>query len=387
MATAGNPEYDAAAAAGVRVLHRSQGLAACMADRRAIAVAGTHGKTTTSSMTATMLEAAGYDPSFAIGATVAGFDTNARLGAGDWFVAEADESDGSLLNYTPEISVVTNVEPDHLDHYGTAEAVQQVFIDFTERIQPGGTLVLCLDDPGARALLKEVQQPLTARGVRLLTYGTDPHADLRLSAVQPENFRQQATLSLRRAGEQETSCAMVLQVPGLHNALNATAAVAVGLAAGLGLAPAASAVGRFSGSSRRFELRGDHHGIAVYDDYAHHPTEVAAVLSGARSATEGRVHAIFQPHLFSRTRDFAAEFGAALEAADTAIVLEIYPAREKPIVGVTAELLGHRVLSAADAAAAVAEAAAPGDIILTIGAGDVTHLGPVILDALRETHR
>ncbi|RJN33088.1 UDP-N-acetylmuramate--L-alanine ligase [Nesterenkonia natronophila] len=387
VATAGNPEYDAAADAGVRVLHRSEGLAACMSDKQAIAVAGTHGKTTTSSMTAAMLDGVGYDPSFAIGANVAGFGTNARLGAGDWFVAEADESDGSLLNYTPQISVVTNVEPDHLDHYGTAEAVEQVFIDFTERIESSGTLVLCLDDVGARALLQKVHEPLTARGVRIITYGTVLDADLRLSQVVPENFRQQGVLSLRSDGPEAQTSTMKLQVPGLHNALNATAAVAVGVAAGLDLKECADAIGRFSGSSRRFELRGEHHGIAVYDDYAHHPTEVAAVLSGARSATEGRVHAIFQPHLFSRTRDFAADFGSALNAADTSIVLDIYPAREKPIVGVTAELLGHRVLSRSDAAATVATAAQPGDIILTIGAGDVTHLAPAILTALRETQR
>ncbi|TLP98358.1 UDP-N-acetylmuramate--L-alanine ligase [Nesterenkonia salmonea] len=389
VATAGNPEYDAAAAAGVRLLHRSEGLAACMEDKQAIAVAGTHGKTTTSSMTAIMLHGAGCDPSFAIGANVAGFGTNARLGAGEWFVAEADESDGSLLNYSTAISVVTNVEPDHLDHYGTAEAVEQVFIDFTERIQESGALVLCLDDPGARDLLHRVQQPLTERGVRILTYGTSQDADLTLSAVTPSGFRQESVLTLGADTDrpQPRSASMVLQVPGLHNALNATAAVAVGIAAGLDLERCTAALGRFSGSSRRFELRGEVNGVAVYDDYAHHPTEVAAVLSGARSATTGKVHAVFQPHLFSRTRDFAADFGAALNAADTAIVLDIYPAREKPIVGVTAELLGHPVLSRSEAAAAVANAAEPGDIVLTIGAGDVTYLATEIVKVLQEPTR
>ncbi len=389
VATAGNPEYDAAAAAGVRLMHRSEGLAACMEGKQAIAVAGTHGKTTTSSMTAIMLDGAGRDPSFAIGANVAGFGRNARLGAGEWFVAEADESDGSLLNYSPTISVVTNVEPDHLDHYGTAEAVEQVFIDFTERIQKSGALVLCLDDSGARALLQRVQQPLTERGVRIITYGTVEDADLTLSAVTPAGFRQQGVLTFREGDDQPEpySSTMVLQVPGLHNALNATAAVAVGLAAGLELEECTAALGRFSGSSRRFELRGEGNGVTVYDDYAHHPTEVAAVLSGARSATTGKVHAIFQPHLFSRTRDFAEEFGLALNAADTAIVLDIYPAREKPIVGVTAELLGHQVLSRTQAAAAVAAAAEPGDIVLTIGAGDVTYLATEIVKELQEPNR
>lgn len=389
VATAGNPEYDAAAAAGVRLLHRSEGLAACMETQQAIAVAGTHGKTTTSSMTAIMFDAAGYDPSFAIGATVAGFGSNARLGAGRWFVAEADESDGSLLNYSPQISVVTNVEPDHLDHYGTAEAVEQVFIDFTERIRESGSLVLCLDDPGARALLQRVRDPLAQRGVHIITYGTVEDADLRLSQVKPTGFRQEAVLTFWKSfgAHEPQSSHMVLQVPGLHNALNATASVAVGLSAGLDLDECTAAVGRFSGSSRRFELRGDVNGVAVYDDYAHHPTEVAAVLSGARGATTGRVHAIFQPHLFSRTRDFAADFGSALDAADTAIVLDIYPAREEPIVGVTAELLGHEVLSRTEAVAKVAAAAEPGDIVLTIGAGDVTYLAPDILTSLQELRR
>ncbi|WP_120006277.1 UDP-N-acetylmuramate--L-alanine ligase [Nesterenkonia muleiensis] len=382
VATAGNPEYDAAAAAGLRLLHRSEGLAACMADHQAIAVAGTHGKTTTSSMAAMMLDVAGYQPSFAIGATVAGFGTNARLGSGQWFVAEADESDGSLLNYTPQIAVVTNVEPDHLDHYGTAEAVEQVFIDFTERIRPTGALVLCLDDAGARALLQKVREPLAAREVRILTYGTTAEADLRVSEITPEGTGLTATLHW--PGHSPWPLELPSS-PGEHNALNATAAVGAGLAAGLGLSEAAGALAWFRGSSRRFELTGEANGVRVIDDYAHHPTEVAAVLSAAQGAASGRVHAVFQPHLFSRTRDFSAEFGQALNAADTAVVLEIYPAREKPIAGVSAHLLGHPVLSRSEAVAAVVAAAEPGDMVLTLGAGDVTALAPQILTALQES--
>ncbi|WP_300344888.1 UDP-N-acetylmuramate--L-alanine ligase [Nesterenkonia sp.] len=378
VATAGNPEYDAAAAAGCRLLHRSEGLAACMADKRAVAVAGTHGKTTTSSMTAVMLHAAGQQPSFAIGAVVAGFGTNAQAGAGDWFVAEADESDGSLLNYSPEIAVVTNVEPDHLDHYGSAEAVDQVFTDFTERIRDGGALILCADDDGARDLHQRTAAALAARGVRILTYGTAEDADLRLSQVQPDGFGQAAVLH-----HGQHRAALQLDVPGLHNALNAAAAVAVGTAAGLPLQRCAEAVAAFRGSSRRFELRGEVAGVRVYDDYAHHPTEVTAVLSAARSAAgSGRVHAVFQPHLFSRTRDFAAEFGAALDAADTAVVLPIYPAREEPIAGVSSELLGHPVLEPREAVVQVAAAAQPGDVVLTLGAGDVTQLAGDITAAL-----
>ena len=388
IAKEGNPEYDAARAAGAAILHRSQGLAACMADQQAIAVAGTHGKTTTSSMTAVMLDRAGVQPSFAIGANVAGFGTNAQAGAGQWFVAEADESDGSLLNYRPRIAVITNVEPDHLDHYGTAEAVEQVFVDFTERIEAGGTLVICADDDGAAALLEKVRESLAARDVQILSYGTGESADIQLNELVPAGTGLEAVL---RYADQ--SARLQLKVPGVHNALNAAAAVGAGLASGLTLEQAAAAVAEFSGSSRRFELRGEVAGIRVYDDYAHHPTEVAAVLAAARAAVAyqpdsslepGQVHAVFQPHLFSRTQSFAAEFGAALEAADTALVLDIYPAREEPIEGVTAELLGHPVHSPDSAVSAVAAVARPGDIILTIGAGDVTHLGAGIVQALRE---
>lgn len=382
VAAAGNPEYDAAAAAGLRILHRSEGLAACMAAHRAVAVAGTHGKTTTSSMIAVMLEEAGLNPSFAIGANVAGFGTNAQIGTSGWFVAEADESDGSLLNYQPEVAVVTNVEPDHLDHYGTAEAVDQVFVDFTQRIPDGGSLVLCEDDAGALRLLEKVREPLAARDVKIIGYGTAPQADVRIG--RQENHAAAATAVLTH-GDQQAQLA--LAQPGLHNLRNAAAAVAVGLAAGLSLQTATEAVSHFGGSSRRFELRGEVAGIKVYDDYAHHPTEVAAVLAAAQEATGGaKVHAIFQPHLFSRTQNFAEEFAAALLLADTVSVLEIYPAREEPIAGVTSELLGLPVRTAEGAAASVAAAAAAGDMILTIGAGDITYLPPRVVAALEQRH-
>ena len=382
VATAGNPEYDAAARGGLTLLHRSQGLAACMALKRAVAVAGTHGKTTTSSMTAVMLHTAGYQPSFAIGANVTGLGTNAGLGAGEWFVAEADESDGSLLNYSPEVAVVTNVEPDHLDHYGSAEAVEQVFTDFTARITDGGTLVLCAEDAGCLSLRDRAAGPLAARGVDIITYGFGPAADLQVE-LTAERAGQRISFSyagLRADAE--------LSVPGEHNGLNAAAAVAVGLSAGLSLQSAVDGVSAYTGSSRRFELRGEVSGIRVYDDYAHHPTEVAAVLSGARSVVgEGRVHAVFQPHLFSRTQDFAAEFGAALQAADTASVLEIYPAREEPIAGVSAALLGHPVRSRQRTVEHIGSTAQPGDIVLTIGAGDITHVAAQIVAELEQLHQ
>lgn len=378
IAAAGNPEYDEAVRRGLPVLHRSQGLAALMRTRRAVAVAGTHGKTTTSSMATVLLEQAGLSPTFAVGANVAGLGVNAAAGTGEWFIAEADESDGSLLNYAPEVGVVTNVEADHLDHYGTAEAVEQVFVDFTERITDGGALIICADDAGARALLAKVAEPLRARGVDIISYGTREDADLRLSSVTPAG----GTVS---AGPEQAE--LRLTVPGVHNQLNALAAIAVGRRAGLSLRTSTEAVSQFQGASRRFELRGEVSGVRVYDDYAHHPTEVAAVLQAARAslATEqGQVHVIFQPHLFSRTAAFAADFGTALTAADTVAVLEIYPAREEPIESVTAALLGHPVRSITEAVDAVASAARPGDLIMTLGAGDVTALGEHILTALTE---
>lgn len=332
-------------------------------------------------MAAVMLEAAGRMPSFAIGANVTGLGTNAALGAGQWFVAEADESDGSLLNYSPEVAVVTNVEPDHLDHYGSAEAVEQVFADFTARIRDGGTLVLCAEDPGCRTLGDRVSPALAARGVKVLSYGFSAEADLQVQAV-PAGAGQR--ISLRHKG---VEVAADLNVPGAHNALNAAAAAAVGLCVGMSLDAAVRGVSAYAGSSRRFELRGQISGIRVYDDYAHHPTEVAAVLSAARSvAGTGRVHAVFQPHLFSRTQDFAAEFGAALKAADTASVLEIYPAREEPIAGVSAALLGHPVRSRAATVEHIGCAAQPGDTVLTIGAGDITQLAAEIVEDLQKRH-
>lgn len=397
IATEGNPEYDEARRRGLRVLHRSQGLAAAMAGTRGIAVAGTHGKTTTSSMTTVLLERAGRSPSFAVGATVAGLGVNAAAGRGEWFVAEADESDGSLLNYAPEVAVVTNVEADHLDHHGTAEAVHQVFVDFTARIVEGGTLILCLDDDGAAQLMGRVRSTLVARGVGILTYGFSEEADLRITG-QADGAEgrpgQLLTVADSRAGH-EGQVSLRLGVPGRHNALNALAALAVGRHTGLDLDECAAALEHFEGAARRFELKGEAGGVRVYDDYAHHPTEVAAVLAAARSVVgAGRVHAVFQPHLFSRTRLFAEEFARALAAADQVALLEIYPAREEPLPGVTSALIGESLFSGADAPGGglwseqeavteLAAAAEPGDIVLTLGAGDVTTLGPRIVEALR----
>lgn len=371
-----NPELVAAREAGLPVLHRSEALAATMAGHRVVTVAGTHGKSTTTSMVAVLLKEAGLDPSFAIGANVPALGVNAAHGESDIFVAEADESDGSFLNYRPLIAVVTNVEADHLDHYGTPEAVFASFDEFAALLPSNGVLLACADDAGALALAERT----ASKGItRVLTYGTSSAADVRLHDGGPGD------VSVALGGAVHS---LELKVPGRHNALNAAAAFAVAVELGVEPGAAAAALGLFTGASRRFEFKGQGRGVRVYDDYAHHPTEVRAALSAARSVAAGKkVHVLFQPHLFSRTREFATEFAAALDLADTALILDIYPAREDPIPGVTSTLItdhlvNGRLVSAGEAVDAVVDAASDGDVVLTVGAGDVTAYGPAIVAAL-----
>jgi UDP-N-acetylmuramate--alanine ligase len=373
-----NPELAAARSAGLPVIHRSEALAATMADDTVVTVAGTHGKSTTTSMITVLLQGAGLDPSFAIGANVPALGVNAAHGSSRIFVAEADESDGSFLNYRPQIAVVTNVEPDHLDYYGTAEAVYASFDRFTALLPADGVLVACADDAGARALARRT---LERGNTRVILYGTGEDARIRLHDDGP------GQVSLSTPAGRFT---VELQVPGRHNALNAAAAFAVALELGVDPHAAAGALAHFSGASRRFESKGGGRGVRVYDDYAHHPTEVRAALSAARAvAGEHRVHVLFQPHLFSRTREFARQFAEALNAADTALVLDIYAAREDPVPGVSSQLIadhlgpgGRLVGPGQEAVQAVLAAAEPGDIVLTAGAGDVTEYGPLIVAAL-----
>ncbi|MCM0617075.1 UDP-N-acetylmuramate--L-alanine ligase [Paenarthrobacter sp. TYUT067] len=371
-----NPELVAARQTGLPVLHRSEALAATMAGHRVVTVAGTHGKSTTTSMVAVLLKEAGLDPSFAIGANVPALGVNAAHGESDIFVAEADESDGSFLNYRPLIAVVTNVEADHLDHYGTPEAVFASFDEFAALLPANGVLLACADDAGALALAERT----ASKGItRVLTYGTSSAADVRLHDGGPGD------VSVALGGAVHS---LELKVPGRHNALNAAAAFAVAVELGVEPGAAAAALGLFTGASRRFEFKGQGRGVRVYDDYAHHPTEVRAALSAARSVAAGKkVHVLFQPHLFSRTREFATEFAAALDMADTALILDIYPAREDPIPGVTSTLItdhlvNGRLVSAGEAVDAVVDAASDGDVVLTVGAGDVTAYGPAIVAAL-----
>ncbi|UZN05305.1 UDP-N-acetylmuramate--L-alanine ligase [Cellulomonas sp. S1-8] len=388
---ASNPEVHRARERGIPVLHRSEALAALMADRDAVAVAGAHGKTTTSGMIAAALVHAGTDPSFAIGGVVratAGTLGGARHGDGP-FVAEADESDGSFLAYAPLVAVVTNVEPDHLDHYGTRERFEAAFERFADRVRDGGLLVACADDPGAVRLVAAVREQLAERGVAVRTYGTGPDADVRVgeSARAPDG-RWQVVLT----PSDEPPVTLRLQLAGAHNALDAAAAWCALRRLGVPSDRAAAGLDDFVGTGRRFEERGTAGGVRVVDDYAHHPTEVAALLRAARQvAGDGRVLALFQPHLFSRTRTFAAEFGEAFDLADAVVVMDVYAAREDPDPTVTGALVVDRVPTPGkavhvadreDAARAVAALARPGDLLLTVGAGDVTELAGVVLAEL-----
>ncbi|HEY2309231.1 MAG TPA: UDP-N-acetylmuramate--L-alanine ligase [Streptosporangiaceae bacterium] len=386
-----NPELTEARRRGLRILHRSAALASVMLGRRGIAVAGTHGKTTTTSMITTILRHSGADPGYVIG----GILTETGLGAGDGggaeFVAEADESDGSFLMLAPELAIVTSVEADHLDNYSDFGQIEAAFAAFARRIIPGGMLIACADDPGARALAAAAAQ---AR-VRVRTYGEDPGADYRLTGVRPYGMAVRfGVLSRPQDGAGAPSPALLeVAVPGRHNALNATAAFAAALELGCSPAQAASGLAAYRGVGRRMEPKGEAAGVLVLDSYAHHPTELAADLRTAHDIRPaGRVLAAFQPHLFSRTRIFAAEFGAALGLADEAFVLDVYAAREDPEPGVSGLLIASAVPGGrarfipdrGDLPAAVAAAARPGDLVLTMGAGDITALGPLIVTALRQ---
>ncbi|TFV66264.1 UDP-N-acetylmuramate--L-alanine ligase [Blastococcus sp. CT_GayMR20] len=379
-----NPELAAARAGGLRVLPRAVALAAVMAGRRSVAVAGTHGKTSTTSMLTVAVQACGVDPSFAIGGDLNESGSNAHAGEGDVFVAEADESDRSFLLLAPFGAVVTNVEADHLDNYGDLAAVEAAFDRFLATVHEDGFVVVCADDPGAARL---AGVPTAAR---LRTYGFAPDADLRLSdlEVAPDATSYTAVIDGRVLGR------VRIQVPGRHMALNSAAALLSGLELGLPAEGLIDGLARFGGVHRRFELKGTVGGVRVYDDYAHHPTEVSAQLHAARAvAGTGRLVVAFQPHLYSRTKEFAVGFGEALGLADEVVVMDVYGAREDPVPGVTGALVAdavplppgqvHFEPSWSAAAPALAARARPGDLVLTMGAGDVSMIGPEVLDALR----
>lgn len=400
-----NPELVEAQERGIPIIRRSDLLAELMEGHQQILLAGTHGKTSTTSMTVSAMQTAGMDPSFAIGGQLNKAGTNAHHGTGSAFVAEADESDASLLRYRPDVAVVTNIEPDHLDYFGTREAYFQVFDDFADRLSDDGHVVVCLDDEHAAALGERCVE----RGIPVLGYGTSAavarHPQVpcgaEVTAEQVTPAGTDVTVRLNAAGH-SGSFQYVLQIPGTHMVLNSAAALLAGTLAGGDPERLAYGLADFTGVRRRFEYRGTvssgaFAGTRVYDDYAHHPTEVAAVLTAAREKvtaenTGARVVACFQPHLYSRTIEFKAEFAETLALADAVVVLEIYGAREKPIEGVTARIITDRIDATTTqvryepdfsaASETVISLTQPGDLVMTMGAGTVTMLSGEILSSL-----
>lgn len=385
-----NPEVVEAQRTGLRLLPRSAALHSVMQGRRVVAVAGTHGKTTTTSLLTVALQHCGADPSFAIGGELAETGVNAHDGSGELFVAEADESDRAFLVYSPFAALVTNVQADHLDTFGTEQAYREAFTEFLGRIRPGGFLVACVDDDGAAGLAEQAG----ARGIAVVGVGESAEADLRLEGLGFEGSTSWFTVVERGRVLGEVT----LRIPGRHYVLDAAVALAAGLRLGFDFYDLRRGLESFSGTRRRMELKGEAGGVRVYDSYAHHPNEISGDLQAARSlAVGGRVVVAFQPHLVSRTRIFAATMGKALGAADEVVVMDVYVAREDPEPGVDGELVAAEVPLPAEQVlfepswartpALLAERARPGDVVLTLGAGDVTLVGPQVLSLLAERHQ
>jgi UDP-N-acetylmuramate--alanine ligase len=377
-----NPEVAAARSRQIPVIPRAEMLAELMRLKHGVAIAGSHGKTTTTSMAAHLLAHAGLDPTAVAGGKVNTFGSNAKLGKGDYMVVEADESDGSFLRLTPTLAVVTNIDPEHLDYWKTEEALRLGFLDFLSRVPFYGLCILCVDHPTVQSLLPDLER-------RVVTYGESPRADYRAERIEVagpsvsfEAVRRGASLGRFRVG-----------MVGRHNALNALATVALGDELGIPLETTREALAGFKGVQRRFTVRGEAGGITVVDDYGHHPAEVRATLRDARDAFGRRVVCLFQPHRYTRTRDLMGEFATAFDDADVLLLTEIYAASEDPIPGVSGEALaaavrarGHRDVTFVAKRARLAEAARsrvrPGDLVLTLGAGDITGAGPELLALL-----
>jgi UDP-N-acetylmuramate--alanine ligase len=373
-------------------------LAELMRLRYGIAIAGAHGKTTTTSMVALMLERAGLDPTAVIGGRLSVFGSNARLGRGDYMVAEADESDRSFLKLSPSIAVITNIDREHMESYGSWASLQQAFVDFANKVPFYGAVIACLDDRPVRELLPKITR-------RMITYGLSgnapaafapraesPHVEARDSVF--EAFGAHCLVAQHENGVTTELGRLRLNVPGRHNLLNALAAVAVGLETGVPFPRIASALEEFRGAERRFDRRGEADGVMVVDDYGHHPTEIAAVIEAARGVGR-RILVVFQPHRFTRTRDLMEEFGQALAAADEVVLTDIYSAGEAPIAGITVERLAqtvratatcpvHLIRSVEQLPEAVAALTRPGDLVITLGAGSIGGIGDRILDVIRK---
>ena len=374
-----NPERLRALELGLPMIARATALALLMSESKSIAVAGTHGKTTTSSMLTVALQATGADPSFAIGGTITASGSNAHRGTGDFFVAEADESDGSFVAYHPYGAIITNIEHDHVDFFVDENAVFEAFTDFVTTIDSEGFLIYCNDDKGSRKLGS------TVTNTRTFTYGTSPDSDLVIDQITllPLGSSARAIWHGKVIGKLE------LSVPGHHNLMNAAAALAAGIVLDQAPDEMIDGLATFKGAGRRFEIKGTVNGIRVIDDYGHHPTEIEVTLTAARRfAGEGRLIVVFQPHRYSRTKAFIDNFATTLDLADEVIVLEIYAASEKPIAGISSEAIvekmthGKFIPNFIDAVDAVVKSARPGDVVITLGAGDVSSLAPIIVEEL-----
>jgi len=394
-----NPEVTEAHKLHIPVIQRAEMLAELMRLKYGIAIAGMHGKTTTTSMVAAVLAAGGLDPTVVVGGRVDAMGSNARLGKSQYLVAEADESDRSFLKLSPILSVVTNIDREHMDTYRNMRDVKKTFLEFMDRVPFYGMIVACNDDPVLRRLLPDVQR-------RTVTYGTKRGSDfwIKIPTLRQAQGRLPRAKSVREMGHPPLNMFQViyrkqdlgeftLHVPGVHNVLNATAAIAVGVGLDVGVDAIRAALDQFRGVDRRFQLRGRAAGVSVIDDYGHHPTEIMATLAAARQCGFGKIHVIFQPHRYTRTRDLMDEFTSAFDDADSLFVLDIYAASEKPIEGITGEILAERIReksgkssafahSFGDAVNSAAAIAKDGDMILTLGAGSVSQLGPMILDKL-----
>jgi UDP-N-acetylmuramate--alanine ligase len=381
-----NAELQLARTLGLPVVHRAQALAALMVGYRAVLVAGTHGKSSTTTMLAVAFQGLGLDPSFSVGADLNEPGSNAHHGRGDIFVAEADESDRSFHHYRPEVAIILNIEEDHHDHYSSLAEHIDSYETFARRVRPGGALVVSADHPAVRELTARLAD--SAPSLRIVTYGEAADADVQIVKIETQGFGSVAIARTAEAGEMTIR----LRVPGRHMAHNAIGALAVGIATGVAPTAMADALGGYRGIRRRFTVRGNVGGVSVIDSYAHHPTEVAADLETARVTVSpgGRVIAVFQPHLYSRTHALGVEIGKQLATADLAIVMSVYGGREEPIPGVTHQIVAHAALAHGAMVRVeerwsavpdvVSELVQPGDLVLTMGAGDVTQLGPEILD-------
>jgi UDP-N-acetylmuramate--alanine ligase len=374
-----NPELMAARGRRIPVVRRAEMLAELMRLKSCVAITGTHGKTTTTSLVAALLDAGGFDPTVINGGIINAYGTNARLGGGDWMVVEADESDGTFLKLPADIAIVTNVDPEHLDHFKTFEAVQEAFRNFVENVPFYGFAVMCIDHPVVQSIIGKIEDR------RIITYGESPQADARLVELSPTGggSKFKVVFRDRKSGTTHEIAGIVLPMPGRHNASNATAAIALAHELGISDDAIRDAVAGFGGVKRRFTRTGEWNGVTIIDDYGHHPVEIAAVLKAARDSSHGKIIAVVQPHRFTRLQSLFEEFCSCFNDADAVIVAEVYPAGEAPIAGIDRDHFvqglrahGHREVTAlqesADLAGIIKGLAVPGDLVVCLGAGNIT---------------